>query len=174
MGRTDPPRRRGRGSVRQRGARGALDWSCANERVNTRVSRTLAVRAAVSRRAPGRPGLIGGNGVAPPAPSCRDDRRGGGEGMWRRAALTAMIMVFAVPSWGTAEFTTPSLDQWGDPVKRVGPREHVAVAAGRHPNAVWVAPTSTALISGAPVSLSNLSPDTVTNIAAGEELVLRS
>jgi hypothetical protein len=88
-----------------------------------------------------------------------------------RGSLIAGIIVLTATGSGTAEFTTPSLDQWGDGVKRIGPRKQVAVES--HTNAAWVAPSSIALVSGAPVALHTLSPDTTTNIAAGEELTLR-
>jgi hypothetical protein len=88
-----------------------------------------------------------------------------------RVALIALIAVFSAAGSGTAEFTTPSLDQWGDGVKRVGEEQG---AAGRHANAAWVAPSSIALVSGAPVGLGNLSQGSVSNLAAGEELVLVS
>jgi hypothetical protein len=87
-----------------------------------------------------------------------------------RGSLIAGIIVLTATGSG-AEFTTPSLDQWGDGVKRIGPRKQVAVES--HTNAAWVAPSSIALVSGAPVALHTLSPDTTTNIAAGEELTLR-
>ena len=89
-----------------------------------------------------------------------------------RGSLIAGIIVLTATGSGTAEFTTPSLDQWGDGVKRIGPRKQVAVES-HTTNTAWVAPSSIALVSGAPVALSTLSPDMTTNIMAGEELTLR-
>jgi hypothetical protein len=98
--------------------------------------------------------------------------------MWCRVALIALLMVVLAAGSGTAEFSTPSLDQWGDGAERVLPREQAAaanqLAAGRHAGAVWVAPTSIALVSGAPVALQNLPSNTTTTVAAGEEMILRS
>ena len=89
-----------------------------------------------------------------------------------RGSLIAGIIVLTAAGSGTAEFTTPSLDQWGDSVKRIGPRKQVAVES-HTTNTAWVAPSSIALVSGAPVSIHSLSPDITTNIMAGEELTLR-
>ena len=89
-----------------------------------------------------------------------------------RGSLIAGIIVLTATGSGTAEFTTPSLDQWGDGVKRIGPRKQVAVES-HTTNTAWVAQSSIALVSGAPVAISTLSPDMTTNIMAGEELTLR-
>jgi hypothetical protein len=92
--------------------------------------------------------------------------------MWLRVAFIALLMVVMVTGSGTAEFTSPSLDQWGGGTERVLPQQQFA--AGRHGNATWVAPSSLVVLSGAPVALHALPSTTVTTVADGEEMILRS
>src|SRR5262245_6742219 len=97
--------------------------------------------------------------------------------MWLRSAFIALLAVVAFAGTGIAEFTSPSLDQWGGGAEQVLPREHVVngqLVAGRHPNAVWVTPTSITLVSGAPVALQNFPANTTSTVASGEEMILRA
>lgn len=97
--------------------------------------------------------------------------------MWLRSAFIALLAVVAFAGAGTAEFTSPSMDQWGGGAEQVLPRDHLVddqLAAGRHPNAVWVTPTSIAVVSGAPVALHNFPAHTTSTVAAGEEMILRA